>query len=92
MNHPKVYDAKGRVLEVGSRVERVFASGKRGGIAGEILGLTKLDVLVEWPSPQGRPHGHRRFYKPVRHSVLRRHYRCPDLLLITDKEKGDGDG
>ncbi len=90
MNHPKVYDAKGRVLEEGSRVERNFGS-KTGGIGGKILGLTKLDVLVEWPC-RVCSHGHTRFYKPVRHSLLRSDYRCPDLLLITDEEKGDGDG
>jgi hypothetical protein len=85
MNHPKVYDAKGRVLQEGSRVERCLPNGSRGGIPGEILGLTKLDILVEWP-------GRRVFYTPLLHSVLRRDYRSPDLLLITDEEKGDGDG
>jgi hypothetical protein len=85
MNHPKVYDAKGRALEAGSRVERCLSDGRTGGIVGSVLGLTKLDVLVEWPDIS------RRFYKPVRHGALRRTYRCPDLLLITDTEKGDGD-
>lgn len=84
MSHPKVYDAKGRVLEDGSRVERVV-NDVMGGLQGVVLCITKLDALVEWPG------GHRRFYKPVRHSLLRRDYRCPDLLLITDEEKGDGD-
>lgn len=85
MNHPRVYSAHGRALEVGSRVERHFPKGNTGGMVGEILGLTKLDVLVEWPG------GHRRFYTPERHSLFRRDFRCPDLL-ITPEEKGDGDG
>jgi len=87
MNHPKVYDAKGRVLEVGSRVERVFPSGKTGGSVGEVDEISGHDtVAVVW-NPR---YLLRSFFETERRFTPWRSYRCPDLLLITDEENGDG--
>jgi len=85
MNHPKVYDAKGRVLEEGSRVERVFSSGVTGGLLGEVDEINPDGtVWVTW-----NPHTLlRSWFGAVRRFTLRRSYRVDDLLLITDEEKG----
>jgi hypothetical protein len=90
MNHPKVYDAKGRVLEVGSRVE----DGEREWTVDRIewvgrLGWRVLAVATD------RPHKHLPFYtqwfgsSPADEPNT---FRCPDLLLITDEEKGPASG
>lgn len=84
MNHPKVYDAKGRVLEVGSRVERFLSGKRRGGLRGVVTAVGR-QVHVDWST---RAQTSFRIYATERLSLLSRARSCPDLLLITDDEKG----
>jgi len=89
MNHPKVYDAKGRVLEVDSPVVAAQSDSYNGQV-----------TELAWTAGQGwKVHVHWAaaditFWASYCTSpdVEPDSYRCTDLLLITDKEKGDGDG
>lgn len=87
-SHPKLYDAQGRALEVGSRVERNLRINNQFEklIPGRVLVITSDAVWVEFVA--GRPSD---FPIQRRHLLLRRSYRCNDLLLITDEEKGPVD-
>ena len=85
MTSPRVLDAKGRELSADAPVERII-NGVQGGIVGKVLVVTKLDVMVEWLGP------HHCFYKPERHSVIRRAFRCPDLLLLDPEGEGETNG
>jgi hypothetical protein len=88
VNHPIVYDAKGRVLESGSLVERWIAGKRRGGLQGIVTAVGR-QVHVDWST---RAQTSFRIYATERLSLLSRARCCPDLLLITDEEIGDGDG
>ncbi len=86
---PTVLDAEGRVLEVGSRVMvggldeslvRGFVRGYAGSLRVAHTWLTGFHPDEPEPSELAIP-------DPEQPNT----YRCPDLL-ITDKEKGDGDG
>jgi hypothetical protein len=80
---PRILGKNGRELREGAKVERAFSSGKRGGIVGEVVVATKLDVMVKWPGPSWSFD----FYKPRRHALLRRAFVCNDLELVqTAKE------
>lgn len=89
MTAPHVLDAQGNVLEVGSRVERAFDTGKKGCITGEVDEILKGGtVAVVW-NPRFLL---RSFFESDRRFSLRRSYRCPDLLITTAKEKGAVNG
>lgn len=75
---PRILDKNGRELREGAKVERSFPNGKTGGIVGEVVVATKLDVMVKWP---GRSWDFD-FYKPSLDSLLKRTYRCNDLELV----------
>jgi len=87
MSTPTVLDAKGRALEVGSRVERWFVSDLTRGMTGEVDAIKSDGIVwVMWD----RRSRLCSFFESDRRLTLRRSYRCPNLL-ITDEEKGDGD-
>jgi hypothetical protein len=88
MNPPKVYDAKGRVLGLGSLVERWMAGEQRGGGQG-IVTWAGQQVDVTW---YALTQVSSRTYATERVSLLSRARSCPDLLLITDEEKGNTRG
>jgi len=82
MSHPTVYDAVGSVLEVGSRVQ---ISGfdppeaRPGTVARLLDDEHGVYAAVEFPD-----------YESLS-DTAGPDRRCPDLLLINDEEKGDGD-
>jgi hypothetical protein len=79
MNHPKVYDAKGRVLEEGSRVN--WHGSVAEGLVHEVTVVEGVhEVVVDFAADHGT--------LTIRTSSSR----LPSLSLITDDEKGDGDG
>lgn len=48
MTTPTVLDAEGRVLKVGSKVERAFAGGLSGGMIGHVHSIGWWHVTVMW--------------------------------------------
>lgn len=77
---PKVYDKDGRELVVGARVERIFANGLRGRMAGRYTGLCDhREVAVEWDACGGPTIG---FLRVRRRFPFSRAFTCPDLKLI----------
>lgn len=81
MAAPQIQDRHGKPLSVGDQVERVFESGKTGGMVGKVFHLGER-VWVEW----GRRNS-LGYFEARRRFTLRRSYRCDDLELIDDTEK-----
>jgi hypothetical protein len=85
MNHPKVYDAKGRVLELGSRVRGRLGDAEVTGYSTftpNASGMTVF-VLIDGDSEETPYHARPQLSPDI--------FWTPDLLLITNEEKGDGD-
>jgi hypothetical protein len=88
MNHPKVYDAtKGRVLKLGSRVEtKLYGPGQVTGLSLHTPNLDGMTISVLMDGGVGETRWHA---KPWRKPKT---FQVAGLTLITDEEKGDGDG
>jgi len=88
MSAPKVLDAKGRELEMGSRLKhrRPTAPDWRGEMTVEKIGHSFTSAHLRVRRASGCP----LLLLAVAPAEPGLPYRCPDLLLITDDEKGDG--
>jgi len=85
---PRILDKNGRELHGGDRVERVFPSGKSGGMVGEILDKgsdtfwSDGTFWVRWNKRSGLASVFR-----AKRRRFTRTYRCNDLELVeTAKE------
>jgi hypothetical protein len=82
VNHPKAYDAKGRVLEEGSPVGWPTEDGREGFIQ-EITVQSEpalFEIVIDFPQHHGRL------------TTRAASGRFSHLFLITDEEKEDANG
>jgi hypothetical protein len=79
----KVFDAQGRQIKLDSRVMRLFGPDYSGGMIGEVDCISKSGLVwVTWNKRTRL----RSYFAGKRRWTLRPTYRCPDLLVVTDKE------